>query len=285
MAIGDDAIAAGMANVNGAVVQANTLDTEIMLTRDYIAQRTSAVTPITKGGTGATTVAGARNALGLGNTSGAVPVANGGTGATSASSARTNLDVPRAGTAGGRAVMDVAGDGNVGLRFGGSRFVGRSGSTELELANLLDAQAASGAADAANNNANGRVAKSGDTMSGHLYLPASSAASSGYTIAYINGDGRVSRGASSARYKTDIDRAPELPDIFAAPIASYVMKEDPDQVRRYGPVAEDLAADPRTAGFVIHDSEGRPESFDMISYLMAAVAQLNARVAALESAR
>ena len=43
------------------------------------------------GGTGATTVAGARNALGLGNTEGAVPIANGGTGATSASGARSNL--------------------------------------------------------------------------------------------------------------------------------------------------------------------------------------------------
>lgn len=48
--------------------------------------------PITKGGTGATTAAGARNALGLGNTTGAVPVANGGTGATSAPAARTNLN-------------------------------------------------------------------------------------------------------------------------------------------------------------------------------------------------
>lgn len=47
--------------------------------------------PISKGGTGATTAAGARNALGLGNTTGAVPVANGGTGATTAAAARTNL--------------------------------------------------------------------------------------------------------------------------------------------------------------------------------------------------
>ena len=47
--------------------------------------------PIANGGTGATTVAGARNALGLGNTEGAVPIANGGTGATSASGARSNI--------------------------------------------------------------------------------------------------------------------------------------------------------------------------------------------------
>ena len=46
---------------------------------------------IANGGTGATTVADARNALGLGNTSGAVPIANGGTGATNASDARFNL--------------------------------------------------------------------------------------------------------------------------------------------------------------------------------------------------
>ena len=49
--------------------------------------------PISKGGTGATTAAGARNALGLGNTTGAVPVANGGTGATTAAAARTNLSL------------------------------------------------------------------------------------------------------------------------------------------------------------------------------------------------
>ena len=52
---------------------------------------TSGALPIANGGTGATTVEAARNALGLGNTSGAVPIANGGTGATNASDARSNL--------------------------------------------------------------------------------------------------------------------------------------------------------------------------------------------------
>lgn len=47
--------------------------------------------PVSKGGTGETTVAAARNALGLGNTAGAVPVANGGTGRTAAPSMLTNL--------------------------------------------------------------------------------------------------------------------------------------------------------------------------------------------------
>lgn len=53
---------------------------------------------IDRGGTGATTVAAARNNLGLGNTSGAVPIANGGTGATSAANARSNLGLGTAAT-------------------------------------------------------------------------------------------------------------------------------------------------------------------------------------------
>lgn len=46
------------------------------------------VLPISEGGTSATTVAGARKALGLGDTGGPVPIANGGTGAGDASAAR-----------------------------------------------------------------------------------------------------------------------------------------------------------------------------------------------------
>lgn len=53
----------------------------------------TAAVPIDKGGTGATTVAAARNALGLGNTNGALPIANGGTGATTADAARAALGV------------------------------------------------------------------------------------------------------------------------------------------------------------------------------------------------
>lgn len=49
--------------------------------------------PIANGGTGATTAAGARNNLGLGNTTGALPIANGGTGATTAAKARDNLGI------------------------------------------------------------------------------------------------------------------------------------------------------------------------------------------------
>ena len=51
--------------------------------------------PIANGGTGQTSIAAARNAFGLGNTTGAVPVANGGTGASNAADARNNLRMKR----------------------------------------------------------------------------------------------------------------------------------------------------------------------------------------------
>ena len=59
-----------------------------------ILKKFKSIVPISLGGTGASTVAGARNALGLGNTTGALPVANGGTGSTTAANARTALGVP-----------------------------------------------------------------------------------------------------------------------------------------------------------------------------------------------
>lgn len=60
---------------------------------------------VAQGGTGATTVAAARNALGLGNTAGALPVANGGTGATTAANARSNLGITPANIGAVPAVM------------------------------------------------------------------------------------------------------------------------------------------------------------------------------------
>ncbi len=238
---GDDAITAGFHVMLGDEM-AYDLDAWINYVLDLVAQRTDVVAPIDKGGTAATTAAGARTNLGLGSAATAT-----------ASTAATEATVVMRG-GGGRIAVGTPVDGNN--------------------------AATKGYVDGA---VGDRVSKSGDTMSGNLFLPASTAATSGYTVAYINVDGRVSRGASTARYKKTIKRAPVIPDPFVVPIASYVMKEDPENVTRYGPIAEDLASNPVTAGFVVYDAENRPESFDMISYLMAAVARLHARVAELEA--
>ena len=69
------------------------LQLEIDEINDYIPD--DGVWPISKGGTGADTIAEARDNLGLGNTSGPLPIANGGTGATTAEDARTNLEAAR----------------------------------------------------------------------------------------------------------------------------------------------------------------------------------------------
>ncbi|KRC60923.1 hypothetical protein ASE14_08155 [Agromyces sp. Root81] len=67
MANGDDAAAAGMDVVPGTASVRQGYD-EDNKTRDYIAQRTNAVQPIAKGGTGSTTAADARSALGVPST-------------------------------------------------------------------------------------------------------------------------------------------------------------------------------------------------------------------------
>ena len=65
MANGDAAVAAGMDVVSGTADRRLGYD-EINKTRDYIAQRTSAVTPVARGGTGADNAAAARANLGVG---------------------------------------------------------------------------------------------------------------------------------------------------------------------------------------------------------------------------
>jgi hypothetical protein len=67
MANGDAALAAGMDVVPATADRRQGYD-EINKTRDYIAERTNAVTPIEKGGTGSTSASAARAALGISTT-------------------------------------------------------------------------------------------------------------------------------------------------------------------------------------------------------------------------
>lgn len=246
MANGDAAAAAGM-DVVPPTGKVNKGYDEINKTRDYIAQRTSTVVPIAKGGTGATTAA----------------------------QARTNLAVP--------AAADIRSDK-----------IPRPDSSTVEQG-----------LNATWENANARVSKAGDTITGHLFLPNAFAASSSYVVAYINGDGRVSRGSSSARFKTDIvpiDPA-ALGDLFPQ-LHSFVMKDDPGRMTRYGYIAEHLDDSDELRPFVVYqreidtdgdgnvtgshlarDTHGKPipESIDFIALLLTQVAQLQQRVVELEA--
>ncbi|MFE7067482.1 hypothetical protein [Microbacterium sp. NPDC057658] len=130
-----------------------------------------------------------------------------------------------------------------------------------------------------------RVAKTGDTMTGnlgidgaHLIVPAAAPATQAYSVAYINGDGRLSRGASSERYKkyiSDID-PDALGDLWPQ-LVRYQMRQG-DGTWKYGYIAERLAENVDQEPFVVYsefDGEQVPESIDFIALLIAQNAQLH----------
>lgn len=150
--------------------------------------------------------------------------------------------------------------------------------------------------------ASGKVSKAGDTMTGNLFLPNATPATAGYTAAFINNDGRVSKGASSIRYKDLLDDPDiaTLGDIWPR-LREFTFKGG-DGKPVLGYIAEELAANPAQERFVVYatapDGDGVlvatdvPESIDFLQMLMAMTAQLHAenleltaRVEALEAAR
>lgn len=245
MATGDDAIAAGMAVMTGAEL-ANTLDTEVNLTRDYIAQRTSAVVPVVKGGTGATTAATARTNLGAAGSA--------------------DMTTALAGKASTGHTHDALVNGGNRFEYEGSSRWGTDGSLRT-----------GGSA----------------TVGGHVYVPSAAAATSGYVVAYINSDGRLSKGASSRRFKKNIsEREPlALGSLFAAPFCRWQMRADgitpADPAWHYGYIAEDLQGTPMEPFLVYEWADGKPTdqplSIDFIGLLLAQNAQLNERVSTLET--
>lgn len=136
------------------------------------------------------------------------------------------------------------------------------------------------------------------TLAGQLYLPASSIATSGWTNAYINGpDGRVSRGASSRRYKKDIAAwSADKQAVLAMQVVSFHYRaalfaaDDPlrtDPPLEVGLIAEDLH-DLGLTWLVAYDDQGRPDNirYERIALALLPVIQDHeARLDALEADR
>lgn len=116
----------------------------------------------------------------------------------------------------------------------------------------------------------------------HLYTFGATPATSSYQVAYINGDGRVGRNASSERYKTDITPIDPLSlgDIW--PTLQQFQMKDGDGTWKFGYIAERLDEHPDQQPFVVYDTEGRPDSIDFIALLLSQVAALEQRLSALE---
>lgn len=247
MATGDDALTAGMDIVDGNSVQANTIDELINQTRDYLA-----------------------NAVML---PGAVTTADLADGAVKVEKMETFTDpdlgknkIMRLNSAGQLACNDPTAT----LHTANKRYV------DGKIAAIPTP------------NLSSRVAKTGDVMTGnlgmdgsHIFIPASTAATESYTVAYVNGDGRLSRGASSERYKkfiSEIDPA-TLGDIWPN-LVRYQMRAG-DGSWKYGYIAERLAEHPDQEPFVVYsefDGDQLPESIDFIALLMAQNAQLHQAV-------
>lgn len=131
-----------------------------------------------------------------------------------------------------------------------------------------------------------RVAKTGDTMTGnlgidgaHLIVPAAAPATSSYAVAYINGDGRLSKGASSERYKKYISEIDpdSLGDIWPS-LHRFQMRHGDAGDWKYGYIAERLHENPDQRPFVVYadvDGELVPDSIDFIALQGAQIAQLH----------
>jgi hypothetical protein len=254
---------------------------EINKTRDYVTNATllksgtvdSArlpTVPITKGGTGATTAAAARTALGVPSTDAStltsgtldsarlptVPITKGGTGATTAAAARTALDVPATAHTHANVPALVSGSGQ--CYFDGSAWIMNKVLGTLGLSISGD-----------------------ETITGHIYAPNMSPVTSGYVAMYRNGDGRLGVTPSSIRYKSHVvDYEGSILDL--RPV-TYVLKADERKTVRLGLIAEE-ANDVEPMIVVHEDGETESIKYELLAVaLLKEVQRLAARVDALEA--
>ena len=254
MAIGDDALAAGMRLTPGTVL-ANTIDSEINRALDYIAQKTSAVMPVAKGGTGATTASGARDNLGASNKASTTVVGS------AVGAAGHGLVAVEESSQTLKRVTGALNDGYIPSTLGGNRVIGGGLTVGSDIA-------IGGSGDITGN----------AVVRGHVYVPNATNVISGYTVAYINSDGRLGRSPSSERYKKHISAIdPEaLGDVWPV-LTRYQMRQG-DGSWKYGYIADRMAEHPDQEPFVVYDLDGRPDSIDHIALLMVQNAQLHQAV-------
>lgn len=260
MAAGDAAAAAGMTIYTGNE-DANQLwvrDNEVL---DQVAADRTALRPIAKGGTAASTASEALTKLG------ALPASDV---VVSTSGVTVAGKVPRYDSI-GRLVVGSPGAAN-----------------HAAPKSYVDSMA-------------GSTSWNGGTVTGQIYLPNSFAATSGYTVCYINGDGRISRNASALRFKKYVSRVDPLqlgnifPDLVRYKLRSQTDSRS-DEAWHYGHIADWLGEDPDTQPFTVYETEADgytlardafglpiPLSIDFIALLLAQTAQLHARVTAQET--
>lgn len=248
MANGDAAVAAGMDIVPATADRRMGYD-ELNKTRDYIAQRTNAVTPVEKGGTGATTPAGARANLNLG----------------------TAAVRPESYFA--RALSNL-----VGLRWTGDRL-------RMVIDNTVEVGDVATTGDINTLTVNKRDVGDGSfpattpVLAPHAYNNPVTVGT--YYALYVQPDGRLGRTPSAAKYKHDIEDY-DGSVIGIRPVL-YVLNDDPDETVRVGVIADQ--ADAIEPLLVQRGADGEVEGF---SYELLAVAllrdvqRLAQRVEALE---
>ncbi len=276
MAIGDDAIAAGMAIVAGTA-QANTIDTEINRSRDYIAQRTSAVTPITKGGTGATTAAAARTNLGCAAASHAHTWSQiTGIPATFAPSSHTH---PWDQVTGKPSTYPTTWAQVSGRPELASADLAKPNAVPVYNGNnqLTTATPSLGGHAASKAYCDQKLGAGGGTITGTLYMPHLAVVTSSYRAMYQNGDGRVGVTPSARRYKKDIKpKAYTLSDAIALEVVNYRLRADvfgsADAPLEVGVIAEQLI-DAGLSEYVVFGGDGQPES---VAYERLALVALGA---------
>ena len=128
------------------------------------------------------------------------------------------------------------------------------------------------------NLANSKVGSGGGTITGHLFMPNLSAASSGYVAMYRNGDGRVGISPSARKFKKDITpRVYTLDDLNRIRVVSYRLRSwvfgDGDAPVDVGVIAEDLI-DAGLSEFVAFDGDGHPLSVHYERLALVAIGAL-----------